>query len=216
MQAATGASTATARPRPARRAPSPTRERLLDAAELLFARSSVAGVTTREIVEAAAQRNTSAVTYHFGSREGLLLAILARRGAGVDAERGRMRSALGDDPELSELVACLVAPYCEMLHLPAGRSYLRIVAQLRGRFAAWRVESDSATTEHLADVLDEIEQRPAVSAALRRERVVALIMVLTATTAERARRIDEGGEPELAHDEFVQNLVHMCAALVDG
>ena len=164
----------------------------------------------------AEQRNTSAISYHFGSREGLLLAILARRGAGVDAERGRRRASLGEPPALSELVACLVVPYCEMLHEPGGRSYLRIVAQLRGRFAAWRVESDSATTAHLAGILDEIEQRPAVGPALRRERVVALIMVLTATTAERARRLDEGVTPELDHQAFVENLVHMCAALVDG
>ena len=63
---------------------STTRERLLDEAERLFARSSIPGVTTRQIVEAAQQRNTSAVTYHFGSRGGLLLELLARRGGPVD------------------------------------------------------------------------------------------------------------------------------------
>lgn len=134
----------------------------------------------------------------------------------MDAERGRLRRELGDTPDLAELVSCLVVPYCAMLDTVRGRSYVRIVAQLRGRFAAWRVESDSATTAYLARVLDEIEQRPPISAALRRERVVALIMVMTATTAERARQIDEGGEPELDHDEFIANLIGMCAALVVG
>lgn len=191
-----------------------TRSRLLDEAEFLFARSSVAGVTTREITEAAAQKNTSAVSYHFGSREGLLLAILARRGAPVDARRGELRERLGDHPSTAELVRCLVVPYCAMLDLPAGRSYVRIVAQLRGRFAAWRVESDTATTKHLSSVLDEIEHRPPGSAAVRRERVVALIMVMTATTAERSRRIDESDAPELDHVQFVDNLIDMCAALV--
>jgi TetR/AcrR family transcriptional regulator, regulator of cefoperazone and chloramphenicol sensitivity len=192
---------------------STTRDRLLDVAELRFARSSVAGVTTREIVEAADQRNTSAVSYHFGSREGLLLAILARRGAPVDERRGELRAALGARPGTAELVSCLVEPYCAMLHLPEGRSYVRIVAQLRGRFAAWRVESDTATTKHLSGILDEIELRAPGSAAVRRERIVALIMVLTATTAERARRIDEDETPELDHEQFVANLVDMCAAL---
>ena len=193
---------------------SPTRERLLDEPERLFARSSISGVTTRQIVEAAQQRNASAVTYHFGSREGLLLELLSRRGGPVDDERGRLRSSLGPEPDLPELVRCLAEPYCEMLHTEPGRSYVRIVAQLRGRFAAWRGESDSATSKHLAAILDEIEQRPALSAALRRERVVALIMVLTATTAERARRIDEGVLPELGHPAFVGNLVDMCSAVV--
>ncbi len=192
----------------------PTRERLLDEAERLFARSSITGVTTRQIVEAAEQRNTSAVSYHFGSREGLLLELLARRGGPVDARRGVLRAALGDEPTVPELVRCLASPYGDLLHTEEGRSYLRIVAQLRGRFAAWRVESDSATSEHLAAILDEVEQRPAMAAPLRRERVVALIMVLTATTAERARRIDEGGTPELEHAAFVGNLVDMCSAVV--
>lgn len=115
---------------------------------------------------------------------------------------------------MPRLVSCLAEPYCDLLHTEEGRSYLRIVAQLRGRFAAWRVESDSATSLHLSSILDEIEQRPELSAPLRRERVVALIMVLTATTAERARRIDEGSVPELGHDAFVGNLVDMCSAVV--
>ena len=71
-----------------------TRDRLLDEAEALFARTGVAAVTTREIVEAAEQRNTSAVSYHFGSREGLLRAILVRRGGPIDHQRGAMRDRI--------------------------------------------------------------------------------------------------------------------------
>lgn len=109
---------------------------------------------------------------------------------------------------------CLVTPYAELLHDPAGRSYLRIVAQLRGRFAAWRIESDAATTRHLAAVIDQIESRAAAPAAVRQERVHALIILLTGAVAERARRIDDGGADELDHDAFVANLTAMCAAVV--
>src|SRR5690606_796217 len=126
---------------------------------------------------------------YFGSRQGLLLEVLARRGAPVDARRGDLRAALGDRPSLEDLAACLVKPYAALLDSPEGRSYLRIVAQLRGRFAAWRVESDETTTTHLSRVLDELEQRPDAPLAVRRERVVALIMLLTGTIAERARHI---------------------------
>ena len=171
-------------------------------------------MTTREITEAAAQRNASAVSYHFGSREGLLLEILARRGGPVDEARGVLRSGLGSKPSLRDLVRCLVEPYAGLLDTEAGRSYLRIVAQLRGRFAAWRVESDVATTQHLSRILDEIESSLAVPAAVRRERVLALIILLTGSVAERARRIDEGVPVDLPHDPFVSNLVDMCAALL--
>ena len=125
-----------------------------------------------------------------------------------------MRDALGEDPSLDGLVSCLVVPYAALLGSPGGRSYLRIVVQLRGRFAAWRVESDEATTVHLARVLDELEARPRASLAVRRERIVALIMLMTGATAERARHIDEGAEETLTHEEFVANLVAMCSAVV--
>src|SRR5690606_19038859 len=137
-----------------------TRERLLDEAERLFARGGVQGTTIREITTAAEQRNVSAVNYHFGSRQGLLLEVLARRGGPVDARRGEMRAALADPPSVEDLVSCLVVPYAALLDSPGGRSYLRIVVQLRGRFAAWRVESDEATTIHLSRVLDELESCP--------------------------------------------------------
>jgi hypothetical protein len=109
-----------------------------------------------------------------------------------------------------------VVPYAARLDFDGGRAYVRIVVQLRGRFAAWRVESDAATTVHLAGILDEIESRPDAPLAVRQERVVSLIMLLTAAVAERARRLDDGSGNDLSHDEFVTNLVDMCAALVSA
>lgn len=195
---------------------SSTRDRLLDEAEALFARTGIDRVTSREIIEAAEQRNVSAVSYHFGSREGLLLEILARRGGPVDDARGSHRQALGGRPALTSLVACLVEPYAALVDDPGGRSYLRIVAQLRGRFAAWRVESDVSTTHHLAVILDEIEARAPGESALRRERVVGMIMLLTGMTAERARRRDEGATNETTQAEFIDDLTAMCTAVVRG
>ena len=191
-----------------------TRDRLLDEAERLFARTGVQGTTIREITTAAEQRNVSAVNYHFGSRQGLLLEVLARRGGPVDERRGEMREALGATPSLDDLVSCLVVPYAALLDSADGRSYLRIVVQLRGRFAAWRVESDEATTVHLAGILDELESYPHASEAVRRERVVGLIMLLTGAIAERARHLDEDAVEALSHGDFVANLVTMCSAVI--
>jgi len=191
-----------------------TRDRLLDEAERLFARVGVDRVTSREIVEAAGQRNVSAISYHFGSREGLVLELLARRGGPIDVERGQRRDALSTDPSVGALMACLVEPYLARVDQPWGRSYLRIVAQLRGRFAAWRVASDAATTRHLARILDEIETRVPGPAAQRPQRVVGMIMLMTGMAAERARRIDEGATIDTPPEDFVRDLVVMCAAVV--
>ena len=193
-----------------------TRERILDEAELLFAREGVQGVTTRQITEAAEQRNTSAVTYHFGSRQGLLLEILARRGAPVDDQRGVRRDDAGTEAPLAAIVGCLVEPYAALLGSPQGRSYVRIVAQLRGRFAAWRGESDAATTKNLARILDEVEAGASGPAPVRAERVVGLIMLMTGAVAERARRIDDDLRDDLDHEQFVTNLTHMCTAVVSA
>lgn len=105
-------------------------------------------------------------------------------------------------------------PYLALLASPPGRSYLRIVAQLRGRFAAWRVESDAATTVHLAAILDEIEATGTAPPALRRERTVGLIMLLTGMAAERARIVDEGVTPETLVEAFTDDLTTMCTAVV--
>lgn len=198
-----------------------TRERILDEAELLFARRGIQGTTTREIVEASGQRNASAVTYHFGSREALLLEVLARRGGPVDERRGEMRSRFTEspsagEPPVGELVRCLVEPYVALLGDSGGRSYLRVVAQLRGRFAAWRVESDVATTKNLSSILDELERRPAASDAVAGERLVAMIMLLTATAAERARLLDEEQQLPISDAEFVDNLVAMCTGVLEA
>ena len=63
------------------RDPGPARRSLVAAGERLFAERGIRAVSLREINKAAGQRNSSALHYHFGSREGLLRALLAREAA---------------------------------------------------------------------------------------------------------------------------------------
>ena len=55
-----------------------TRQRILDAAEALFAAQGVASTSLRAII-AAAGVNSAAIHYHFGSKEALIGAFFARR-----------------------------------------------------------------------------------------------------------------------------------------
>jgi AcrR family transcriptional regulator len=57
-----------------------TRQRLLDAAEHLFAERGFAATSVRQITEAAGA-NLGAVNYHFRSKEGLYADVFARRAA---------------------------------------------------------------------------------------------------------------------------------------
>ncbi len=193
-----------------------TREALLREAERLFARRGLYQVQVREIVEAAGQRNVSALNYHFGSREGVVEAILARHGEPTDVARGELLAVVGRDASTRDLVAALVVPYTAHLQSPEGRDYLRIVAQLSATFSNWRVLGPG-TGPRLIEILTILEQRPShVPEAVRRERVVELIMLMTVAASERARVLEKEPEQELDHATFAANLTDVLVGVLDA
>jgi len=88
-----------------------TRERIKRAARHLFARSGVDAVSVRDIISAAGQKNASALSYHFGSKEGLVETLIgdaltiahARWASGLDA-----LEAKGGPCSIREVVELLV------------------------------------------------------------------------------------------------------------
>jgi AcrR family transcriptional regulator len=193
-----------------------TKERLLREAERLFARHGLYRVTMREITEAAGQRNVSAIQYHFGSREGVLDTILTRHGDPTDEARGKVLARLGASPSTRELMAALVIPYASHLATPQGRDYLRIVVQMTGAFSTWR-EPNPGTGPWLRDILTALEERPGeLPAAIRRERVVEMIMLMTSALAERARLIEEGAALALDEPTFLANLTDVLVGVLES
>jgi AcrR family transcriptional regulator len=140
-----------------------TRARLLDEAERLFALHGIHQATTREITVAAGQRNASALTYHFGSRSGLLLEILRRHGDPLDRQRSELLTEPLEEQPTRALVGALLIPYAGCLDTSGGRHYVRIVAQLTDQFPVWRVESE-VTPPHLRRILATLEGRAAQAA----------------------------------------------------
>src|SRR3982750_3116377 len=67
-----------------------TKERILGAAETLFARHGFAGASLRQVT-ASANVNLAAVNYHFGSKENLINEVFRRR---LDALNGHRLQAL--------------------------------------------------------------------------------------------------------------------------
>ncbi len=98
-----------------------TQQRLLEAAERLFASRGYAGLTVREVVREA-EANVAAVNYHFDSKEGLVMEMLRRRVAPVNAERLDMlreaKTRAGGEPLQTEEII-------EALLLPIGRAAVR-------------------------------------------------------------------------------------------
>jgi AcrR family transcriptional regulator len=183
-----------------------TKARLVREAEHLFARRGVYQVTVREITAVAGQRNVSALNYHFGGREGILQAILHRHGGPLDLERGEVLAGLRADPGVRGLIDALLVPLARRLSTADGRDYLRIVAQLTGAFSTWRVVDEP----NLRRILEMLEDTPAdLARPVRRERVVAIILLMTAAMAERARAMESRKGVEIDETTFVANLGDM-------
>jgi AcrR family transcriptional regulator len=109
-----------------------TIDELLNVAERLFAKHGIEHVAMTRIVASSRQRNRSALHYHFGSREGLLLAVLDRRVKAIDGLRREMLDNPGNsDSPLAAAVRAVVAPFCLVtLNEPWGSDYIGILAQI--------------------------------------------------------------------------------------
>jgi AcrR family transcriptional regulator len=201
-----------------------TRERLIRAGEHLFARQGVDGARTADIRKAAGQANESALHYHFGSRQGLLVAIFTKHLQATEPSRRAALDRLNGDArggrrELRRVVEALVMPDAERLHSPDGRDYLRIIVQVAGRAGVQRgparlpIEGSA-----LARVLERLEVwlTGRLPEPVARERVAAAIGFLTIALADRARRIDEDEPVLVDHETFAGELVVMIAAAISA
>ncbi len=94
----------------------PTKDRLLDAAEELFANKGYDDVSIRELA-AAAEVNVAAVNYHFQGKENLFNEVILRRF--VDQRKNtlaalaKVQSKAGGKPSLEEIVGALVREYLQ-------------------------------------------------------------------------------------------------------
>lgn len=112
-----------------------THERIMDAAERLFAEHGFNGTSMRRITGAAAV-NVAAVNYHFGDKESLYAEVLRRRLRPINAARlARLEEAVaaaGDaPPPLETVVDILLRPVFEVHRDPArgGPHIVRIIAR---------------------------------------------------------------------------------------
>ncbi len=194
---------------------SPTRELLLDAAARLFAERGVDNVSVAEIVRAAHQRNTSAVRYHFGTRDDVLFAVLARHVAELAERRFALLEQAKARPRGDVRVAAeaIVRPVTEFAQ--GGwrqRAYLQIGSDLAGA-----MDRLSADVRHLiaqtagGEAWDLLRARcPRVPGDLWSVRQELCVVFVGRAAADRARHLDRGAAPGvLSDDRFVDNLVEM-------
>ena len=113
-----------------------TRDQIIRAAEALFAARGIDGVSLREINRAAGQSNTGAVQYHFGDRDGLVMAIITKHRRDTEPRRHALLDMYEDAgvDDMRALASALVSPAAAKLADPdGGRDYLQVSAEFYTR-----------------------------------------------------------------------------------
>jgi AcrR family transcriptional regulator len=192
-----------------------TPERLLDAAARLFAERGIDNVSMAEIVRSAGQRNASAVRYHFGSRDEVLLALLARH-VPVIAQRRRelLDAARRRPPEDRRSAAeAVVRPVTEFAQRGwRERAYLQIGSEMAGALDRASPEVRALMTRTVGhEAWGLLRSRcPEVPGDLWQVRREICIAFIGRAAADRARQLDQGARRAvLSDDRFVDNLVQM-------
>jgi len=111
-----------------------TQERILTAAERLFAQHGIDAVSTRDIIDAAGV-NGGAIHYHFGSREQLIVALVERRAGYLGVQRDRYLDELEASGEITlrSVVDVLVRPTAELAGHPDGRFHAGFIVAVTNK-----------------------------------------------------------------------------------
>ncbi|MGA5496412.1 TetR/AcrR family transcriptional regulator [Streptomyces cinereoruber] len=193
-----------------------TREKLIRAAEELFAAQGVHGAQLRDVVARAGQANPSAVQYHFGSRAGLLDAVMAGRQARTEAVLAPLLESTGDD--LKGLVTALVTAEASELRTERGRRCLRISAQLSHESGVrTRTPHPALAGTAYWRLIERIADRLAAAGLpepLLLERLDLALTVVGAALADRARQYLAGTEPLTGEALFLADLAETTTALL--
>jgi AcrR family transcriptional regulator len=195
-----------------------TREQMIAAAERLAAERGLGAMSLRSVQDASGQRNKSAAHYHFGSREGLIDAVVAARMGPVNERRLEMLAALDaqpSSPTLRDLAAVLVVPLAEHTVAVPGSHWARFLAQgladptlssvVRRNFEG---RSYRDVRARIVAALDHV---PPTRRARRTGHAVGLVVLSLATTEAQ---LTTSGSARIPLAELVTDLIDICAAVL--
>jgi AcrR family transcriptional regulator len=188
-----------------------TRVRLIETAEQLFAERGLEGVSLRDVCAAAGQRNHSAAQYHFGSRQGLVLAVFEHRMSVVNERRHALLDEAGDDAEA--IVAALVRPLTSVAAESDGW-YGRFLERIRweplARDALAELPTGTSYARAMKLLGEQLPDLPADVAANRLEQVGTLLIGTLAAWEWRRQR----GQRALSLDALDRDLICTLLAVV--
>lgn len=197
-----------------------TRKNILDAAEGIFAARGYHATSLRAVTRAA-RANLAAVHYHFGSKQALLEAVLARRLTPLNAQRQAHMQALPADAGVAEILRAFIAPTLAFRDASAGaRHFIAIVGRalaepdekVRTIFLAQMHELLTQLQERLAGALPHLDRQTLSWRLFFALGTVAHAMRL----ADRFPAAAFGVDGNLSTEVLTERLTGFVAAGIEG
>lgn len=191
-------------------------ERIILAAERLIAERG-ATVPLRDVAVFAGQRNNSAVHYYFGSRDGLIRAVIERRMIAMESQWTTLlaeRESDGAGDDVRSLLEVLLRPMVESPYADGSTHYARFLEQVRTHSA---LASPVLSAEHwpaMRMIMTRLSRALAdLAAETRRRRLSSMATVLFALLADHERALGSTGQ-QVPDDDAIGNIVSMLAGLL--
>lgn len=181
------------------------RDQMIDAAERLASERGLGAMSLRDVMAAAGQRNKNAARYHFGSREGLIEAVIEARMGPVNERRVALLQALASPASVRELSEVLVRPLVEVVVGERGSQWARFLLQ------GW---SDPS--------VEDVVRRSFAGSSYRQVRSMLLELGVSARRVDQAVGVlvltlagwEAGRRPSLSRTALVDDLVDVCTAVL--
>lgn len=198
-----------------------TKDRILGAAESLFAQQGFAGTSLREVTSRA-DVNIAAVNYHFGSKENLINEVFRRRLDELSDRRlGALQTAREQSPgDLHAVLAAFIEPALALsLDRQGGSAFVRVLARA---YAEKDERLRQFVSEHYGHVMREFSKAvaaclpdmPRETLAWRLDFVAGALTYAMADFGHNKRM--NGGNDQQHCQRAARELVRFAAAGLSG
>lgn len=191
------------------------REAMIAAAERLIAERGLAALTLKAVQIEANQSNKSAAQYHFGSRDGLLTAVLDARMAPVNRRRQEILDSWverGVTPTNREAVEAMVGPLAAEAVGPPGSYYARFLVQVIADPALSDIVEVSLQAESLRRIRAILIERTNARRDVAKQRVGTMMSVVTIALARYEGQ--QQSPDDMPH--LIADLVEVCLAILSA
>ena len=217
---------------------------MITTAERIVAERGLTAMSLRVVQQESGQRNKSAAQYHFGSRDGLIEAVLATRMAAVNERRRAMLDSIehptaatrttgdraaadptaadstaadptADDGVLRPLVEALVRPVAEQTVMLPESCWARFVVQAGNDPGVAEVVRRRVEGEPYRELVERlVAAMSGVPERLRRLRVERSVGVVFASLAAGELDRDVGAPDPLGLECRIEDLIDATVALL--